>query len=367
MCESKEDNLTMQQTSNIDQEKAEEFVGKVLGDASGLTATLLAGIGDRLGLFKDLAANGPATSAELADRVGINERYAREWLGGMTSAGYLAYDSASGRFALPPEHVPALAEEGGPFFFGGVHQMMMGMAKPLDQLTEAFRHGGGVPQSAYDDDMWDGLERFTAGWFNNLLVQQWLPAMPDVQAKLEHGADVADVGCGRGQALIKLAQTYPNSRYVGYDAFEPTIAKARANAEAAGVTDRVSFEYLDAAQGLPEKYDVITTFDVVHDAVDPLGLLSAIRQALKPDGRYVCLDINCSDKLEENAGPLGTFFHGASVFYCMTTSLAHDGEGLGTLGLHEPKVRELSAEAGFSEVRHVPLENPFNILYEIKP
>ncbi len=111
---------------------------------------------------------------------------------------------------------------------------------------------------------------------------------------------------------------------------------------------------------------MITTLDVVHDAVDPLGLLRAIRQALEPDGRYVCLDINCSDKLEENAGPLGTFFDGASAFYCMTTSLSQDGEGLGTLGLHEPKVRELCAEAGFSSVRHVPLENPFNILYEIR-
>lgn len=359
--------MTVQGTPDIDQAKAEEFVGKVLGDASGLTATLLAAIGDRLGLFKDLAKNGPVTSAELANRTGIDERYAREWLGGMASAGYLAYDPASGRFTLPPEHVPALADEGGPFFFGGVHQMMLGMTKPLDELMEAFRSGGGLPQSIYDDNMWDGMERFTAGWFNNLLVQEWIPAMPDVQAKLERGVDVADVGCGRGWAMIKLAQAFPNSRYVGYDAFEPTIARARANAEAAGVADRVRFEHLDASQGLPEQYDVITTFDVVHDAVDPLGLLQAVRRALKPDGIYVCLDINCSDKLEENAGPLGTFFHGASVFYCMTTSLAQDGEGLGTLGLHEPKVRELCAKAGFGSVRHVPLENPFNILYEVRP
>jgi 2-polyprenyl-3-methyl-5-hydroxy-6-metoxy-1,4-benzoquinol methylase len=339
----------------------------VLGDASGLTNTVLASIGDRLGLFQDLKAHGPATSTELAARTGINERYAREWLHGMASAGYLEYDPASGSFVLPPEHAPALADEGGPFFFGGVDQMLIGMVKPLEQLIEAFRHGGGVPQSAYDDDMWDGMERFTAGWFNNLLVQEWIPAMPEVRAKLEHGTDVADIGCGRGQALIKLAQAFPNSRYVGYDAFEPTIARARANAEVAGVADRVRFKQLDASQGLPEQYDVITTFDVIHDAVDPLGLLRAIRGALKPDGPYVCLDINCSDKLEENIGPLGAFFHGASVLYCMTTSLAHDGEGLGTLGLHEPKMRELCAEAGFSSVHHVPLENPFNILYEIKP
>jgi SAM-dependent methyltransferase len=351
----------------MDQAKAEAFVHRVLGDTSAALTTTLAALGDRLGLFKDLAANGPATSAELAARMGIHERYAREWLGGMANAGYVAYDPASHRFTLPPEHTPALAQEGGPVFFGGVYQMMTGMTGILDQLTAAFRAGGGVPQSAYDENMWEGLERFTNGWFENLLTQQWIPAMPAVQAKLDGGADVADVGCGRGRALIKLAQAYPRARYVGYDAFGPTIERATANAHAAGVGDRVRFQQLDVVKGLPASYDVITTFDVVHDAVDPRGLLRAIRQALRPDGVYVCLDINCSEKLEENHGPLGAMFHGFSVLYCMTTSLAGGGMGLGTLGLPEPKVKELCAEAGFGSVRRVPLENPFNNLYEVRP
>ncbi len=127
------------------------------------------------------------------------------------------------------------------------------------------------------------------------------------------------------------------------------------------------FAQHDVSQGILEQYDVITTFDVVHDAVTPLGLLRTIRQSLRPDGVYVCLDINCSDKLQENQGPLGAMFHGFSVLYCMTTSLAAGGAGLGTLGFHEPKVRELCAEAGFSSVRRVPMENPFNTLYEIRP
>jgi SAM-dependent methyltransferase len=359
--------MTATATATFDQAKAHAFVGKVLADTSGLTVTIMAAVGDRLNLWKDLAANGPATSVELAARAAVDERYAREWLGGMASAGYLDYDPVAGRFTLPPEHVPALADEGGPAFFGGAHQELLGMIKPIDRLIAAFRHGGGVPQSAYDDDMWEGLERFTAGWFNHLLVQQWIPALPEVKAMLERGADVADVGSGGGRALIKLAQAFPNSRYVGYDAFAPAVARATANAEAAGVADRVRFEHRDVALGLPAQYDIITTFDVVHDAVDPLGLLRSIRQALRPDGIYACLDINSSHKLEENAGPLGALFHGVSLLYCMTTSLAHHGEGLGTLGLHEPKLRELSAAAGFGGVRRVPLENPFNILYEIRP
>jgi SAM-dependent methyltransferase len=354
--------MTTQPT--LDQAKTEAFLGKVLSDTSGMTVTILASIGDRLGLFKQLA-QGPATSVQLANRADINERYAREWLGAMASAGYVEYDPVNGRFTLPPEHIPVLAQEGGPIFFGGVHQLLIGMVGPLKQLEQAFQRGGGVPQSAYDDNMWEGMERFTAGWFENLLVPVWIPAMPGVQAKLEHGAQVADVGCGRGRALIKLAQAYPNSYYIGYDAFGPAIDHAISNAQAAGVADRVRFQQLDVVEGLPEQYDVITTFDVVHDAVNPCGLLRAIRRALRPDGRFVCLEINCSDKLEKNTGPLSSFFYSVSVLYCMTTSLANDGEGLGTMGMPETKVQEMCMEAGFSSVRRVPLENPFNTLYEI--
>jgi 2-polyprenyl-3-methyl-5-hydroxy-6-metoxy-1,4-benzoquinol methylase len=355
--------MTTQQT--IDQAKAEAFVGKVLADTAGLAVTVMSSIGDRLGLFKNLATQGPATSEELAERADVNERYAREWLGAMASAGYLEYDPAARRFTLPPEHVPVLAQEGGPVFFGGVQEEVVGLAGPVNQLMQAFRTGGGVPMEAYDPSAWEGLTRFTTGWFENLLVPVWLPAMPEVQAKLERGALVADVGCGHGKALIKLAQTYPRSRYVGYDSFAPSIEQAKANAKAAGVADRVRFERRDVSEGLPEQYDVITTFDVVHDAVNPRGLLRAIRNGLRSDGRFVCLEINSSDKLEENIGLLGAFFYSVSVLYCMTSSLAHHGEGLGTVGLPESKIRELGAEAGFSNVRRVPMENPFNILYEI--
>ena len=161
----------------------------------------------------------------------------------------------------------------------------------------------------------------------------------------------------------RLSPTHATS---GYDVYEPMIARARAYAEETGVADRVSFRTLDASAGLPEQYDVITTFDVVHDSADPIGLLRAIRRPLRPNGRYLLLEINCSDKLEENTGPLGAIFHGSSILYWMTTSLARGGAGLGTLGAPESKVRELCAEASFGSVRRLPLENPFNILYEVE-
>ena len=357
---------TMTTQSTPDRKKLGAFLGKVLADTSGMMVTVMAHIGDRLGLFKQLA-QGPATSTQLAARANISERYAREWLYLMASAGYVTYDPASHIFTLPPEHIPVLAQEGSPVFYGGVHQMVMGSMKSIDQLVQAFQSGGGVSPVAYDETVWQGMERLTRGQFDQLLIQSWLPAMPQVQGKLERGCQLADVGCGHGWALIKLAQTYPDSRYTGYDRFEPLIARAEANAQAEGVADRVQFRHLDVSEGLPEPYDILTTFDVVHDAVSPRQLLRAIRQALRPDGRYVCLEINSSDKAEENVGPRSTFLYGLSLLYCMPTSLHGQGEGLGTVGLPESKLRELCVEVGFSNVRHVPIDLPFNILYEITP
>lgn len=357
----------MTEQTAVDEGKVEAFFEKALGDLSGTMAMVMCSIGDRLGLFKDLAGHGPSTSRELAERTGINERYAREWLAGMNSAGYLRFDPTDRRYTLPREHAPVLAAEGGPFFIGGAYEIIPAALKPLEEVVEAFRRGGGVQQTAYCEHFWTGLQRFTSTWFENLLVQEWLPSVPALQAKLERGAGVADIGCGNGLALIKLAQTFPKSRYVGYDVFEPAIADATANAKKAGLSDRISFKQVDVVEGLPEQYDLITTFDVVHDMVKPRKALRAIRQGLVPDGVYLMLEVNSADKQEENVGPVATLMYGFSLTYCMTTSLANGGEGLGTLGLPESKVRELCLEAGFSSVRRLPLENAFNTLYEIRP
>jgi hypothetical protein len=354
-------------TAPVDEAVAEAFVGKALGDLAGMVSVLQAGLGDRLGLFRALADGGPATAEELAARTAITPRYAREWLAGLTAAGYLRYDPQTGTWTVPREHAAVLVQEDGPVFFGGVWEELLGTLPHLDAVAEAFRDGGGVPPDAYGPSFWRGLERFTGTWFANQLLPVWIPAMPTVARLLERGADVADVGCGSGRGLITLAQAYPGGRYVGYDAVQVNVDRARQSAAAAGVDDRVRFELVDAAAGLPETYDVVFTFDVVHDAADPHGLLTAIRRSLRPGGRYVCLDINSSDRLEENIGPLGTLFYGFSVLYCMTSSLALGGAGLGTCGFTESVAAELGRQAGFSTFRRVPVDNPFNILYEAAP
>jgi 2-polyprenyl-3-methyl-5-hydroxy-6-metoxy-1,4-benzoquinol methylase len=223
-----------------------------------------------------------------------------------------------------------------------------------------------VPQQAYDENLWEGMERMSATWFDNQLVQQWIPTVPDVQAKLLAGANVADVGCGGGRALIQLAQAFPKSRFVGYDVFEHAIGRATANAENAGVTDRVRFEPRNVIDGLPEQYDLITTFDAVHDFINPHAGLQAIHRGLLPDGTYLMLELNSSGQLEGNTGPAGVIMYGTSVLYNTPVSLANGGNGVSIMGFPESEVRHLCTEAGFSNVRRL-VETPFNVLYEVKP
>ncbi|HJQ07083.1 MAG TPA: class I SAM-dependent methyltransferase [Nocardioides sp.] len=347
------------------EEAAGAFTGRVLADTAAAATVVMAALGDRTGLFRSLAADGPATSAGLAGRLGLDERYVREWLHGMHAAGYLTFDPLAQTFALPAAHVPTLAAEEGPGFFGGVHQELLGAIQRYDDVAASFRDGGGVAFAHLHPDVALGTARFTAAWHEHLLVPEWLPLVPDTLALLERGCDAADVGCGAGRASITLAKRFPASRFVGYDISPEAVAAARANARSAGVEDRVRFEVLDASQGLPQMFDVVTTFDVVHDAVAPRALLRAIREGLREGGRFLCLDISCSAETTENVGPIAALLYGFSLLYCMTTSLAEGGEGLGTLGLPEPVLRDLATEAGFASVRRVEMDNPFNALYEV--
>ena len=354
-------------TDTIDEQKLGAFMQHVLGDAAGLMASTLATLGDRLGLFRALASSGPATSDELAAAAEVNERYAREWLLGMHAAGYVERDGDAGRYSLPPEHAQVLAVEGGPAFLGGAFQLTFGYLRTIDRVTEAFRSGGGVPQSAYPTETWEGMSRFSRSFYDNLLVQRWLPAVAGLEQRLARGVSWADVGCGAGIAVIRLAEAFRASTFVGYDSFEGQLELARRAAAEAGVSDRVRFELLDASTGLPQRYDVISTFDVVHDAIDPDGLLSAIRRGLNPDGTYLMLEMNSADDPDQNVGPLATLMYGISVVYCMTTSLAHGGHGLGTCGLPPARVKELCGQASFASVEQVDIEDPFNALYVVTP
>lgn len=358
--------MTATSATAIGQEQVEAFAGRVVGDIAATMSTIFVALGDKLGLFAALASGGPATPVELAQRTGTDERYVREWLHGLTANGYLELDRSTGRFSLPAAHAAVLADEGGLWFLGGGYQELAGMLPVLGRIESAFREGGGVPQAAYADDAYDGMARFTRAWFDHRLPGDWLPVLGDLYSRLESGLRWADVGSGAGRAVIRLAELFPASTFVGYDAFPAQVQRARRAAEDAGVGDQVRFEVADAAEGLPEKFDAISTFDVVHDAADPAGLVAGIRRSLADDGTYLMLEINCADDPADNTGPVASVMYGFSVLYCMTTSLAQGGEGLGTCGCPPAVVEALGHAAGFGSVRELDIGDPFNRLYELR-
>jgi SAM-dependent methyltransferase len=353
----------------LDMDKTTAFAFKILGDVTATQMGTLSAVADRLGLFQALADAGSVTSARFAERAGIHERYAREWLSAMACHGYITYDDGAKHFSLPPEHASCLIDHDSPFYLGSV----FGMARPywvnLDLLTDAFRTGSGVPQEHYGEEFWCGFERFTRPAFRNNLVQDWIPAMPTVDAALKAGGAVADIGCGNGQALLFLAQGYPHATLIGLDNYAPAIAAANANAEAAGLAERVRFEVCDVTQSIPGTYDLITTFDVVHDMPRPRPALRLIKEALNPGGTYFMLEFNFFGDLQRNIDHpfgIGAFGYSASVNYCMTQALAVGGEGTGTC-MGEEKARELATEAGFGHFRRLDFaSNPFNLFYEIR-
>ncbi len=353
------------QRPQLDWDKIKKFSGQVSNDVGAAMMGALSYIGDRLGIFKAVADAGAVTSAELAERTGLSERYLREWLSAMAAAGYLLYDAAAKKFSMPSEHAMVLANDESPFFMGGFFQMLIPNVSVTPKLKEAFKTGGGVSQSEYPPELWEAMERSSAGMYRNQLTRKWLPAMPQVVTALSDGGAALDVGCGSGRAAIAIANAFPRARVFGYDAHPGSLERARANAKASGLADRIKFEVVDGTRLPAAEFDFISSFDVVHDSVDPLGLMRSIRNALKPGGTYLMVEVNVSSKLEDNINPMGRMMYSVSTLYCMTVSLAHGGAGIGAC-MGEPKARELASEAGFTHFRRLPIEDAFSALYELQ-
>ena len=352
--------------AKLDLEEAKRVAQLVVGDVGTVVHGALCYIGDRLGLFKAMAGAGPLTVEQLADKTGLSSRYVREWLGSMATAHYVEYDAAANSYLLTPEYAAALADEDSPFFICGYFQMAQAAVTVAPQVAEAFKTGKGVTQSEYPSSFFEAAERNSRTRYLHKLLRKWIPAMPQVVERLKAGGTAADIGCGGGRAAIMIAQAFPAARLMGYDIHAESIERARRNAEAEGVADRVSFEALDGAQLPAGKFDFVSTFDVVHDAVDPIGLMTAIRRSLKDDGTYMVQEVNVSDKLEENMKPLGKMVYSVSTLYCMTTSLAHGGAGIGT-AMGEKKARDLASVAGFTRFTRLPINDDFAVLYELRP
>ena len=341
-------------TETIDQAKAGAFAGQMVGILNGSILGLMTSIGHRTGLFDKMAELPPSTSEQIAQATGLNERYVREWLGAMVTGRFMEYDPAGKTYRLPPEHAASITRAAGPNNLAAFMQFGALMGNVEDQIVDCFQKGGGVPYSAYPKFQQLMAEE-SAQVFDATLIDVTLPLVPGLVDRLKSGIEVADISCGQGHAINLMAKAFSNSHFVGYDFSEDGISAGKAEAKQLGLTN-ARFEVKDVADlNETAKYDLITVFDAIHDQAQPRKVLANISRALKPDGVFLCVDIQASSNLEENMQhPLAPMLYGVSTLHCMTVSLALNGEGLGTVW-GEQKARELLTEAGFKriDVEHV--------------
>lgn len=350
----------------IDEQKLQNFMNQALGDMGASANAALILLGDQLGLYKAMHEAGPLTPGALAEKTGTHERYVREWLSAQAASGYVTYDPADASFTLPPEQGMALAVEDSPCFIPGAYQIMRSLMMDEPKIREAFKTGAGVGWHEHSQCLFAGTERFFRPNYAANLISAWIPALDGVQAKLERGARVADVGCGHGASTILMAQAFPESHFWGFDYHEPSILYARAAAEQAGVGDRVTFETAASKEYPGQGYDFVTFFDCLHDMGDPVGAAQHVRSTLAPDGSWMIVEPFANDRLEDNLNPVGRVFYAASTMICTPASLSQEvGLGLGAQA-GEGRLRGVVTTAGFTRFRRAA-ETPFNLVLEARP
>jgi SAM-dependent methyltransferase len=356
----------IEEQRELDPDRLMAFVVRSVTEVGASLNTALVVMGDKLGLYRALALGGALSSAELAERAGISERYAREWLNAQAAGDFVQYDPDSGTYSLAPEQAVALTDESSPAYLPGLFQIALGSLIDSPRITEAAKTGAGIGWHDHVADVHEGCERFFRPGYNANLVGSWLPACDGVVEKLQRGARVADVGCGHGASTVLMATAFPASSFVGSDYHEGSIATARRRAEEAGVTDRVRFDVAPAAAYPGTGYDLVTMFDCLHDMGDPVGAARHVHQSLAPDGTWFIVEPAAGDRVEDNLNFVGRAYYGFSTLLCTPCSLAQDvGLALGAQA-GEARIRNVVLSAGFSSFRRVA-ETPFNIVYEARP
>lgn len=344
----------------MNEDRLMEFVHRFVGD---LGATMAAGgvvIGDRLGLYRALAT-GPQLPAQLAERTGTAARYVEEWLKGQAAGGYVEYDPASGTYSMTEEQAFALTDPDGPIFAPGAFQLALGALKADREITRAFRTGEGLGWHQHDADVFAGCERFFRPGYSANLIAAWLPALDGVVDKLNAGVAVADVGCGHGASTALMAEAYPASTFTGSDYHEGSIEQARKR-----VSGNARFVAASAQDFGGGPYELVTTFDALHDMGDPLGAARNVRSRLADDGTWMIVEPAAGNSVSDNMNPVGRVYYTFSAFLCVPSALSQEGGySLGAQAGEEP-IRRLAAEAGFSRFRRAA-ETPFNHVYEARP
>lgn len=345
-----------------DQAKLDAFKAKLLPELGGAASMVMAMIGDKAGLFRAMAGAGPLTSAELAARAGCAERPVREWANALAAAGWIDCDPAGPTYTLSPEQALVFADEDSPHNLQGFFLSTASMIHDVDRTAQSFRDGRGVPWGDRHPCLFCGTERFFRPGYIANIVGQWIPALDGVQAKLEAGARLADVGCGYGISTVLMAAAFPNSEFVGFDFHPPSIERAREKASEMGLAN-VRFE-VAAAKGYAEGgFDVIAFFDCLHDMGDPVGAMAHARQALKPDGCVMLVEPFAHDSLADNLTPVGRLFYSGSTCVCVPASLSQEvGLALGAQA-GAGRLRAVALEAGFAALKPV-VTSEFNMVLQ---
>ncbi len=350
---------------DVNPDRLNAFMGKMLVDVgSAMNASLML-LGDKLGLYKELAAKGPMTSADLAKATGTTERYVREWLSAQAASGYIEYDAKTNKFSMLAEQAMALADEDSPVFLGGVGDLVWAAFLDEPKVADAFKTGKGVGWNRRSECLFCGTARFFRTGYKHHLVQEWLPALDGVVEKLERGAKVADVGCGHGVSTRLMAEAFPKSRFYGFDYHEGSIESARELTKKAGLSDRVHFDVHSAKSYPAEGYDLVCFFDCLHDMGDPVGAMKHVRESMAPDGTCMLVEPFANDRLEDNLNPVGRMYYAASTMICTPASMDQEvGLALGAQA-GEARLREVAKQAGLPRFRRAT-ETPFNLILEAK-
>ncbi|WP_327701890.1 class I SAM-dependent methyltransferase [Streptomyces decoyicus] len=348
----------------VDEERVQQFLEKVITDTGAAVSGLCTSLGDRLGLYTAMAGAGPLTSAQLAARTGLVERYVREWLAAQVAGEYISYAPGTDTYLLPDEHAAVLADPDLPTYAAGFSTLLQAIYATEDTLMEAFRTGEGVGWEGHGPALFAGSAKFFRPGYAASLVPEWLTALDGVVEKLERGARVADVGCGYGYSTTLMAQAFPRSHFDGFDFHGPSIEAARGLVAEQGLDDRVSFEVATAQDFPGEDFDLITFFDCLHDIGDPGGALHHAEHALADGGTCMVVEPNASANAQENANPIGRALTAASVAVCLPSALAQHGPQ--ALGNHagEEAMRQIADEAGLHHWR-LAAESPVNRVYAV--
>jgi SAM-dependent methyltransferase len=349
----------------IDTEKLNSFLGRFVGDLGASVHSGMVVIGEKLGLYKALA-EGPVNSAELGAKTGTDERYVREWLSSQAAGGYVTYEEKTRKFSLSEEQTFTLANEESPAYIPGAFQLALGSLAAVPRLVESFRSGAGMGWHEHDEAVFHGCEKFFRPSYAANLVGSWIPALEDVKAKLEGGARVADVGCGKGASTLLMAKAFPKSEFFGFDYHDKSIEGARATAAREGLEVRANFGVAKAKEFPGRDYDLVTVFDCLHDMGDPVGAATHVRNALRHDGTWMIVEPFAHDELKDNLNPVGRVYYSFSTLLCTPCSRSQEvGLCLGAQS-GEKLIREVVTAGGFSRFRRAA-ETPFNVVYEARP